>query len=196
MKGGEEHVVPLTPAAVALLEGLPRFEGGDFILTTTAGRRPVSGFSKAKARLDELSGVTDYTIHDLWRTTRTGSVGHRRHPVLLRANPEQSDGAMVRLAKVDHKTVGAVRDKLVANGEIPDKAERTETNGRKARGRKPSTPKARAVPTPAAATPNPPASQARDKAVVEFARLLHSKPFETLDDLNRMLAGETGKAGG
>jgi len=72
MKGGEEHVVPPTPAAVALLEGLPRFEGGDFILTTTAGRRPVSGFSKAKARLDELSGVTDYTIHDLWRTTRTG----------------------------------------------------------------------------------------------------------------------------
>jgi len=100
---------------------------------------------------------------------------------------------MVRLAKVDHKTVGAVRDKLVANGEIPDKAERTETNGRKARGRKPSTPKARAVPTPEAATPKPPASQARDKAVVEFARLLHSKPFETLDDLNRMLAGETGK---
>jgi hypothetical protein len=38
--------------------------------------------------------------------------------------------------KADHKTVAAVRKKKQANGETPHKAERTETSGRKARGRK------------------------------------------------------------
>lgn len=72
MKGKEDHSVPLTPAVVDILRSLPRFMGGDFILTTTAGRRPVSGFSKAKAELDVLSGVKGFTIHDLRRTARTG----------------------------------------------------------------------------------------------------------------------------
>ena len=54
MKNGVAHSVPLTPDVIALLESLPRFKGGDFAFSTTGGRRPVSGFSKAKARLDAL----------------------------------------------------------------------------------------------------------------------------------------------
>src|SRR5205085_7849366 len=59
------------PAAVALLEALPRFTAGDFVFTTTAGAKPINGFSKAKVRIDRLSGVTHWKIHDLRRTMRT-----------------------------------------------------------------------------------------------------------------------------
>lgn len=74
---------------------------------------------------------------------------HRRHLTLkqkqelieaeLKRDPAQSDRAIGRKAKVDHKTVAKKRAEAAANGEIPHKpAERTEASGRKARGRKPA----------------------------------------------------------
>jgi integrase len=88
MKGGRAHQVPLGPEVLALLRRLPRFTGGDRVFTTTAGAKPVNGFSKAKARLDrtiaevrgkeaakERPGDEDrppsWVIHDLRRTMRT-----------------------------------------------------------------------------------------------------------------------------
>ncbi len=71
--------VPLPPAALGVLLALPRFKG--FALSTTAGRRPVSGFSKMKARLDvEIAALREkdgrepmppWVLHDLRRTVRT-----------------------------------------------------------------------------------------------------------------------------
>ncbi len=71
MKGGRAHEVPLSPAAAALIEGLPRFTAGDCVFTTTAGAKPVNGFAKAKVRIDRLSGVSGWVIHDLRRSVRT-----------------------------------------------------------------------------------------------------------------------------
>ncbi|WP_288037491.1 site-specific integrase [Acidiphilium sp.] len=71
MKGGRTHVVPLAPEALAILAKLPRFTAGDYVFSTDGGVKPVNGFSKAKARLDEMSGVTGWVLHDLRRTTRT-----------------------------------------------------------------------------------------------------------------------------
>lgn len=71
MKGDRAHEVPLTPTASAVLESLPRWTAGDFVFTTTAGRKPINGFSKAKVRIDKLSSVADWKIHDLRRTMRT-----------------------------------------------------------------------------------------------------------------------------
>jgi integrase len=71
MKGGRAHEVPLAPETLTLLRGLARFTGGDFVFTTTGGAKPVNGFSKAKARMDKLSGVAGWVIHDLRRTMRT-----------------------------------------------------------------------------------------------------------------------------
>ena len=71
MKGGRSHEVPLAPDALALLSGLPRFNVGDFVFTTTGGLKAVNGFSKAKARMDKQSQVADWKIHDLRRTVRT-----------------------------------------------------------------------------------------------------------------------------
>jgi integrase len=80
MKGGSAHSVPLTPEIFSLLESLPRFSGGDFLFSTTGGQKPISGFSKAKARLNalmqkdfETQGMAfeDFVIHDIRRTCRT-----------------------------------------------------------------------------------------------------------------------------
>jgi integrase len=70
MKGDRAHEVPLAPAAVALLEALPRWKGNS-IFSTIDGAKPINGFSKAKARIDKLSGVANWVIHDLRRTMRT-----------------------------------------------------------------------------------------------------------------------------
>jgi integrase len=71
MKGDHgAHVVPLAPDTLAHLKSLPRFGGSDFVFTTD-GRKAVNGFSKAKARLDTLSGVTGWVLHDLRRTMRS-----------------------------------------------------------------------------------------------------------------------------
>ena len=80
MKGGSAHAVPLTPEISASLESVPRFAGGDYLFSTTGGQKPVSGFSKAKARLDglmrkELEAQSrpfeNFVIHDIRRTCRT-----------------------------------------------------------------------------------------------------------------------------
>jgi integrase len=80
MKGKVAHVVPLTARMQVLLSSLPRF-AGDYIFTTMSGRRPISGYSKMKARLDNTvaeiaaeagARVGHFTIHDLRRTMRTG----------------------------------------------------------------------------------------------------------------------------
>jgi integrase len=76
-KSKREHIVPLAGAAVDILESLPRFTEGDFVFTTTAGRRPVAGFSKIKLRIDRMLvdrdiAIEGWRVHDLRRTCRTG----------------------------------------------------------------------------------------------------------------------------
>ncbi|WP_295047461.1 site-specific integrase, partial [uncultured Paracoccus sp.] len=81
-KNGDEHTVPLPAAAVALLEGVPRIAGrGGYIFTTT-GASAVSGFTRAKDRLDaeivklnQGEPVPAFTLHDLRRTAATGMAG-------------------------------------------------------------------------------------------------------------------------
>jgi integrase len=56
MKGKESkaqpHAVPLTKDILAVLESLPRFKGGKFLFSTTAGRTAAWIGSNVKARLD------------------------------------------------------------------------------------------------------------------------------------------------
>jgi integrase len=53
MKGGITHELPLAPFAVEIVKSLPRFQDGTFMFSSTVGKRPVSGFSKYKLRLDK-----------------------------------------------------------------------------------------------------------------------------------------------
>ncbi|WP_313444467.1 tyrosine-type recombinase/integrase [Brevundimonas sp.] len=75
------HVFPLSVPAWALVEALPNWNGGDCLFSTTGGKRPVSGFSKAKLRLDELIAkqgakeelppMEPWTVHDIRRSVAT-----------------------------------------------------------------------------------------------------------------------------
>lgn len=67
MKRGAAHVVALPEAARAALRTVKRIEGQDLVFTTT-GKTPVSGFTKAKAKLDEAAQVTGWRLHDIRRT--------------------------------------------------------------------------------------------------------------------------------
>jgi integrase len=68
-KNGRDHVVPLSGAALGLLRGCLRREGRDLVFGE--GEGGFSGWSKAKLALDNASGVTEWTLHDLRRTAAT-----------------------------------------------------------------------------------------------------------------------------
>lgn len=70
-KNGVANSVPLSQAAIDILESLPRFLHSDYVFTTT-GKTPVSGLGKYKYRIDENTGVTNWVYHDLRRTVATG----------------------------------------------------------------------------------------------------------------------------
>ena len=73
-KNGTAHVVHMSPTAIGILTTVPRHADTPFVFTTT-GTTPISGFSKMKAKLDQASGVTNWTIHDLRRTLATIGTG-------------------------------------------------------------------------------------------------------------------------
>jgi integrase len=78
-----EHIVPLVPAAVALLEAVPRIEGSPLVFPSLrrTSARPISGFAKPLAAVQRLSGTSGWTWHDLRRTCRTnlGRLGVEPH---------------------------------------------------------------------------------------------------------------------
>lgn len=97
-KNGKAHAVPLSNAAVQILETMPRItlENGkpsEFVFTTT-GTSPISGFSRAKDKLDrltlearqkaakergeavdEVQNLEAWRLHDIRRTVTTGLAG-------------------------------------------------------------------------------------------------------------------------
>ena len=70
-KNKQLQSVPLSKQALALVNQLLEQEGEFLIKSGRAGDNPINGFSKAKAQLDRLSGVTGWKIHDIRRTVAT-----------------------------------------------------------------------------------------------------------------------------
>jgi integrase len=65
-----DHLVPLSAAAMAVIEQLPRIGRADFVFTVS-GRVPISSFTQRKIAFDRACGVTGWTLHDLRRTARS-----------------------------------------------------------------------------------------------------------------------------
>lgn len=93
-KTGRTLVMPLNKPALAIIAALPRFADEPHMFTTTGGKRPISGYSKMKRRLDELVAreaekagvaVADWDLHDLRRTVRTGMSRLRVQPHIAEA---------------------------------------------------------------------------------------------------------------
>jgi len=70
-KNGRAHSLPLAPMAAEIIAGLPRCNDRLAFPARGNDEAAFSGWSKAKKQLDTLSGVTDWTLHDLRRTTAT-----------------------------------------------------------------------------------------------------------------------------
>ncbi|GAB4231969.1 MAG: site-specific integrase [Acidobacteriota bacterium] len=112
-KAGRVHDVPLVPAAVDILAGLPRWEG-PFVFTTTGGRKPLSDFSGLKARLDrriaELRraegrpATAPWRMHDLRRTAATWLARHGVAPHVLSALLNHSPGRNLGITAVYVRT--------------------------------------------------------------------------------------------
>jgi integrase len=71
-KSGRPHIVPLPEIARSTITQLPQHGRDAFVFSSDEGSTYCSGYSKAKAELDRLSGVHDWQIHDLRRTCRSG----------------------------------------------------------------------------------------------------------------------------
>ena len=69
-KNGVAQQVPLSEWMMVILQQLPR-QSDVFVFPSTTLRTPISGFSKSKKRLDELTGVRGWRLHDLRRTAAT-----------------------------------------------------------------------------------------------------------------------------
>ncbi len=66
-KNKRDHVIPLGPMALTLIEGLP--ESVDMLFPSRLNDdTPFNGWSKAKRAFDEPLGLAPYTLHDLRRT--------------------------------------------------------------------------------------------------------------------------------
>ncbi|MER8453098.1 integrase arm-type DNA-binding domain-containing protein [Mesorhizobium sp. M1428] len=92
-KNGSEHTVPLSKLAVGIIEGLPKIGKRGFLFTTT-GETPVSGYSRAKERVEAkmleilreaasergedlaaVKAIPHWTLHDLRRTVASRLAG-------------------------------------------------------------------------------------------------------------------------
>jgi integrase len=72
MKNKRDFLVPLSEAAIGLLEAIPVIGGQNAgPIFTTNGTKPIAAFAQFKEAFDKRCSVTGWTIHDLRRTARS-----------------------------------------------------------------------------------------------------------------------------
>jgi integrase len=121
-KNGVGHEVQLSREAIDVLETLPRIAGG--LAFTTNGRTSVSGFSKAKERLDALMAkaacreIEPWILHDLRRTATTGMAAMKIPPYVVERILNHVSGTIRGVAAVynRHHYGEERRDALAAWG--------------------------------------------------------------------------------
>lgn len=119
-KNGLAHEIPLSDSAMKILAALPRTSGkSDAFVFSTTGKTPVSGFSKAKASIDEAMLATltkaaeereedpgdvkappHWTLHDLRRTAASGMAGIGFPPHVVEAVLNHKSGTIKGVAAV------------------------------------------------------------------------------------------------
>jgi integrase len=91
--------VPLSSLAMEVLAETPRL--GDYVLSSgVRGDRPVSGFSVAKKRLDAISGLAEWRLHDLRRTAASGMAKLNVPPHIIEKVLNHSTGTVSGVAAV------------------------------------------------------------------------------------------------
>jgi hypothetical protein len=80
---------------------------------------------------DEVDSFAFVLSADIHRRHLTAEQKHELIAKVIEAQPEKSDRQIAKQVRVDHKTVAAVRAKMVDVGRIPHVPTRTDTKGRK-----------------------------------------------------------------
>jgi integrase len=119
-KNGTAHEIPLSDAAVSILQGLPRIgDKKDGFTFTTTGQSPVSGFSRAKAAIDtaivevlkeqaaergedpaKVRALAGWVFHDMRRTAASGMAGLGIAPHVVEAVLNHKSGTIKGVAAV------------------------------------------------------------------------------------------------
>lgn len=103
-KNDQGHDVQLSDQAVDILRGVPHIMG-NYVFSTN-GKTPVSGFSRAKDRLDALMAETagkeiePWILHDLRRTAATGMARLRIAPHVVDRILNHTSGTIRGVARV------------------------------------------------------------------------------------------------
>ncbi len=115
-KNGKEHRLPLPKRATEILTEWHSVAGsGPHVFASEGSKRSsFSGFSKSKRRLDELSGVHNWTVHDLRRTTATNLAEMRIPPHVIERVLNHTGGSISPIARVynRHAYEDEMRDAL------------------------------------------------------------------------------------
>ena len=117
-KNGQAHDVPLSGAAQGVLGSLPRVAGRAGYLISTTGNSGISGYAKAKTRLDavmlalartdavaaggdpESIAIEPWRLHDLRRTASTGMGRLKIEPHVIEAVLNHRSGVIQGVAAV------------------------------------------------------------------------------------------------
>jgi integrase len=105
-KNDQGHDVHLSTQAAAILAALPHIGGAGGYIFTTNGRTPVSGFSRAKERLDALMAkvaghdIEPWILHDLRRTAATGMARLKIAPHVVDRVLNHTSGTIRGVARV------------------------------------------------------------------------------------------------
>jgi integrase len=104
-KNSRPHDVPLSPQALAVLNEAPDYERRACVFGR--GDTGFSGFGKCKERLDQASGVADWTLHDLRRTMATRMADLGVHPHVIEAILNHVSGHKAGVAGVYNRSTYA-----------------------------------------------------------------------------------------
>ena len=114
-KNKKSHTVPLSPAALQILKTLPHLGHSEFVFAARGNdEHSVSGFSKAKRRLDKAVRFADWTLHDLRRSAATGMAAQGTPPHVVEKILNHTSGTFGGVAGIynQFKYVAEMREAL------------------------------------------------------------------------------------
>ena len=99
-KSRRAHAVPLSHLALEVLKSAPKIHD-EFVFPARGNDDATpSGFSKTKRRLDTYAGVSEWTLHDLRRTTATHLAGSGIAPHVIERILNHSTGILGGVAGI------------------------------------------------------------------------------------------------
>jgi integrase len=134
-KNGVAHEIPLSDAAMRIVDGLPVIGSGrdGFVFTTTGGT-PVSGWSRAKAQIDaavleavradaavrgekleDATAPEHWTLHDIRRTAASGMAGLGIVPHVVEAILGHRSGTIKGVAAIYNRYSYAAEKRAALN---------------------------------------------------------------------------------